>query len=274
MKPIDVYNYGFGVEWQDVLVTRRDGYYTSVTDYHEHEFYEINLILSGNVKILLKDSFEEGSGNKIVVTAPKTPHYISCKADAMYSRLYLVFTPSFISGYFPEYESLLAVFGDYGRVIQLSEADTEYLKGLFEQIKQEPYLLGKRLLVYHLLLRVSKLCEPKTFEKNSAPRYIIESISYIEANYQEKITAEGMAKRCFVGRTTYLTEFKKHLGITFGEYLTACRLKKAIVFFSENLSIEATAEKCGFADSSGLIRAFKKHFHATPYQYMKNKKQT
>jgi len=166
----------------------------------------------------------------------------------------------------------LSVFGDHGRIIQLSDSDTEYLKGLFEQIKQEPYTLGKRLLVYHLLLRLSKLCEPKNFEKNKAPYYIIESISYIEANYQEKITAKFMAKRSFVGRTTYMTEFKKHVGITFGDYLTACRLKKAIAFLSENLSIEATAEKCGFADGSGLIRAFKKHFHTTPYQYIKKRK--
>ena len=177
----------------------------------------------------------------------------------------MVFTPSFISGYFPEYDSIFNVFGDHGRVISLSETDVEYLKGLFEQIKQEPYLLGQRLLVYHLLLRLSKLFEPKDFEKNKAPHYIIESISYIEANYQEKITAEKIAKNLFVGRTTFLTEFKKHMGITFGEYLTACRLKNAVRFLSENQSVEYTAEKCGFSDSSGLIRAFKKHFHTTPY---------
>ena len=61
MSGLDIYNFGFGREWNDVLVTRRDGYYTSVTDYHEHEFYEINLILSGNVKILMQDCLEEGT---------------------------------------------------------------------------------------------------------------------------------------------------------------------------------------------------------------------
>lgn len=271
MKPLDIYDYGFGVAWNDVLVTRRDGYYTSVTDYHEHDFYEINLILSGNVKILMKEHCEYGTGNRLVLAPPKTPHYISCKSDVMYSRLYLIFTHSFISSYFPEYEAFLEVFGKNGNVLQISPKETEYFKRLFEQIKQEPYLLGQKLLVYHLLLRISKLSETKNSTKNKLPHYIMEAISYMENHYQEKITASDIAKKLFVGRTTLMTEFKKHLGSTLGNYLTVCRLKNAIRYLSENATIEYTAEKCGFSDSSGLIRAFKKHFNATPYQYIKNK---
>ena len=271
MQPLDIYDYGFGINWNDVLITRRDGYYTSVTDYHEHDFYEINLILSGHVKILLKDSLEETAENAIVLTAPQTPHYISCKPDVIYSRLYLVFTRSFISRYFPEYDSFLSIFGKHGNIIKISREQTEYFKNLFEQIKRETSLFGKQLLVHYLLLHISKLSEPNDTKKTKPPHYIIESISYIEMNYQEKITAEDIAKKQFVGRTTFMTEFKKHIGITFGRYLTECRLKNAIRFLKENQSIETTAEKCGFADSSGLIRAFKKHFNSTPYQYIKNK---
>ena len=142
MEHIDLYNYGFGVEWTDVFVTRRDGYYTSVTDYHEHDFYEINLILSGNVKILIKNHLEESTQNRIVLAPPQTPHYISCKSDVMYSRLYLVFTRSFISNYFPEYALPLTTFGKNGRVIQISKAETDYFKRLIEEIKEEPYLLS------------------------------------------------------------------------------------------------------------------------------------
>lgn len=165
MQRIDLYDYGFGVEWNDVFVTRRDGYYTSVTDYHEHDFYEINLILSGNVKILMKNHLEESTQNRIVLTPPQTPHYISCKSDVIYSRLYLVFTRSFISNYFPEYELLLTTFGKNGRVIQISKTETDYFKRLLEEIKEEPYLFGKQLLVYHLLLRISKLSDTNEHDK-------------------------------------------------------------------------------------------------------------
>lgn len=272
MRHTDIYNYGFGVEWNDVLVTRRDGYYTSVTDYHEHDFYEINLILSGNVKILMKNRFEEGTQNRIVLAPPKTPHYISCKSDVMYSRLYLVFTRSFIENYFPEYDLLFTTFGKDGRIIQITKTETDYFKRLLEEIKEEPYLFGKQLLVYHLLLRISKLSDTNERDKNNAPRYVLQAVSYIENHFHEKITATDIAKKLFIGRTTLMTEFKKHIGATLGNYLTICRLKNAIKFLSDNATIEYTAEKCGFADSSGLIRAFKKHFNTTPYQYIKTKK--
>ena len=92
-----LYDYGFGTAWKTVHVEKREGYYTSVTDFHEHDFYEINLILSGNVKILLKDSFEMGGENKVVLTGPNTPHYILCQSDTLYSRLYVLFTEEFIA---------------------------------------------------------------------------------------------------------------------------------------------------------------------------------
>ena len=79
MKNNGIYDHGFGETWNDVFVHLREGYYTSVTDYHEHDFYEINLILSGNVRILLGDRSEQGAGKCMVLTRPNTPHYISCE---------------------------------------------------------------------------------------------------------------------------------------------------------------------------------------------------
>lgn len=186
--------------------------------------------------------------------------------------IYLVFTRSFISNFFPEYDLLFSAFGKNGRVIQISKTDTDYFKRLFEEIKEEPYIFGKQLLVYHLLLRISKLSDTNERDKNSSPRYVLQAVSYIENHFHEKITATDIAKKLFIGRTTLMTDFKKHIGSTLGNYLTICRLKNAIQFLSNNDTLELAAEKCGFSDGSGLIRAFKKHFNTTPYQYIKTKK--
>lgn len=47
-----------------------------MTDYHMHEYYEISLILSGNVNILLNDKVESCATAKLVLLAPLTSHYI------------------------------------------------------------------------------------------------------------------------------------------------------------------------------------------------------
>ena len=268
-----LYDYGYGSIWKDVYVTRREGYYTSVTDYHEHDFYEINLILSGNVKILTRKHFEEGVQNRIVLTRPHTPHYISCFPDTLYSRLYLVFTDSFIANYVPEWKSLSAVFGENGNILSLSPEETAFFADIITRIEQEDTVFGKRLLVLYLLHRIFRLVPGDSRSDNCPPAYIMDTISYIENNYRRKITVSFLANHMYIGRTKLMADFKKHTGNTLGEYITLCRLKNAICFLNDNQTLEYTAERCGFADSSGMIRAFKKHYGTTPYAYVKKKQQ-
>ena len=62
-----LYDHGYNSKWTDVYVAKHDRYHTSVTDFHEHDFYEINLILSGNVKALAANQTVEGTDCKIVL---------------------------------------------------------------------------------------------------------------------------------------------------------------------------------------------------------------
>ena len=268
MKVLQSFDFNFGVDWSEVFIARKEGYSTSVTDYHEHEFFEINLILSGDVKILMKNQFAEGTQNRVVLTPPKAPHYVACKPTTVYKRLYLLFTPAFIAHYFPAQDLLFNAFGEHGKVLALNEEQTQYFKIRIEEIEQEQDLFCKQMLIYRLLFKFANLLGTNEQAPSSA-HYLMESISYIETHYADKITAELLAKKCFVGRTKLMSEFKKHVGTTLGEYLTTCRLKNALRLLKENQTIEYTAEQCGFSDSSGFIRAFKKHFHTTPHRYIK-----
>ena len=271
MSDYKSYDYGFGRVWSTVHVERRAGYSSSVTDFHKHDFYEINLILSGNVKILLKDRFEEGCGACLVLTRPDTAHFISCKPDTLYSRLYLIFTDAHVANRFPEWQQLSAVFGKNGTVLAISQEEAEELQARIEQIEQEKNPFGQRLLIYYLLLQILER-HSQSVDHAEAPPYVFDALTYLEQHYAEHVNFARLAERLYVGRTTLMTEFKRHTEITLGEYLTKCRLKNAIRLLMEKQTIEAAAAACGFSDSSGLIRAFKRHYGATPYQYVKSLK--
>ena len=262
------YNYGFGKIWSTVHVERRSGYHSSVTDYHKHDFYEINLILSGNVKILLKDTFEEGRENRIVLTRPDTPHFISCDPDTLYQRLYLVFTDAFIADCFPEWQKLSSVFGKNGTILTLCEEETARFQGMIEQIEREPNAFGQRLLIYYLLLQLLERT-PERLKSSDTPSYILDALTYLETHYAERINFASLAESLYVGRTTLMTEFKRYTETTLGQYLTQCRLRHAIRHLRQGKTIEYAAEACGFSDSSGFIRAFKRHYGMTPYKYVK-----
>ena len=268
MNHNSAYDYGFGTKWKTCHVDYKKGYSTSVTDFHEHDFYEINLILSGNVKILLKDRYEETTQKRIVLTSPKVPHYIQCQPDMLYRRVYLVFTDAFISGFLPEWKQLSQVFGNSGRIIAVTEASAAMLLQLIEQIESEENALGQRLLICYLLLQLSHMAGTETYSLQETPAYIFDTLAYLEHHYAERINFSALAQQLFIGRTTLMTEFKAYTGRTLGEYLRSCRLKHAIEYLQQKKTLEYTAEKCGFSDSSGLIRAFRRVYDVTPHQYI------
>ena len=262
------YDHGYGSSWRDVLVYRREGYTTSVADYHRHEYYELNLILSGNVRILLPGQSVETECCHLVLTPPDTPHYISCQPDRLYSRLYLSFSPSFVEHGLPEWENLRSLFGRQGRVVALSGSQRELCSEIIQHIGEETDPLRQRLLIYYLLAHVAEFSREGVVETLPVPYYIIEALSYIQTHYPEHIVAEELAKRLHVGRTTLMTGFKKHTGSTLAGYLAGIRLKHARRMLEAGSGVQEAADACGFGDSGALIRSFKQAFGVTPGKFI------
>ena len=271
MKKQDRYDFGFGTVWQNAYVQQKDGYATSVTDYHEHDFYEINLILSGNVKILLSDRSEEGTEERVVLTRPGTPHYIACRPDTLYSRLYLVFTDAYVADFLPEWDRLSRIFGETGTILTISLQECQTLKEDMLRIGEEKDAFRQRLLICYLLSRLSDLTETESRAAHKIPPYVMEALGYLEAHYAERLTALTLAKRLHIGRTALMTEFKRHIGSTVTEYLTRVRLRHATQLLRAGNTLEVTAPLCGFSDSSSLTRSFKKQYGAPPKAYLRKK---
>ena len=270
MDKKNVFELKFEHSWSDITVERKEGFGTSLSGYHKHNYYEINLILSGEVKILLGDRTEDGFGGRIVLTSPEMPHYISCDDDVLYKRVYLLFTKDFIDNRLPEWNRLSLLFGRSGSVFSLTEEDMARCLSIINEIERETDPLSQRLLTYYLLSRLSSyISSPESVEtENKLPAYVIEALSYIESNYSKRFSADDVARELHIGRTTLLTGFKKHTGITFGEYSVRCRLSHAIGLLSSGQTLEFTAQGCGFSDAGGLIRSFKRYFGTTPHKYV------
>lgn len=271
MPSHDPYDFGYGEVWTDAVVYRREGYSTSVKDYHEHAFFEINLILSGNVKVLLANRAEDLQGCGLILTRPHTPHYIACRSDTLYSRLYLLFTPEFVVDTLPEWKQLADVFGEHGAILLPSPEEALELRARIEQIKNAKKALDKRLLICYLLSTLCDLAKRDTPPKKNAPSYVIDALAYLEQHYSERIVAADLAKHLHVGRTALMTEFKRHTDFTLAEYLISCRLRHALGYLGEQKPLDEVAMLCGFSDVGALIRHFKQRFGTTPKQYMKQK---
>jgi AraC-like DNA-binding protein len=266
--PMMRYDREYPADWKDVLVKYRESYYSPVADFHEHTYYEINLILSGNVNILLGKQAQEGVESRIVLTKPHTPHFVTCKPDRLYTRQYLLFTEEFLAGYIPEWKQIKELFGESGRVVVLTPEQREFCKHSIDQIKVETNPMRQKLLILYLLSYIGDFSGGVP-EHSATPAYVLDALAYIEAHYAEKITAAELAGLLYVGRTTLMTAFKRYTGSTLNEYIVQCRLKNAIELLAGGCTEQAAAEACGLGDVSGLIRGFKRTFGMTPRQYMR-----
>ena len=262
------YDHGYGSTWHDVLVYRREGYTTSVANYHEHDYYELNLVLSGNVRVLLPEHSVETDRSHLILTAPGTPHYIACHPDRLYSRLYLSFSADFVEFSIPEWDRLKQLFGRNGTVIAVTDSQRELCRDLMERIHLEQDALRKKLLILYLLSHVAEFAGDNRVDPEPTPRFIIRALAYIQTHYGEKIVASDLASILHIGRTTLMTAFKKHTGSTLGDYLTGVRLKQAERFFRAGRNVQEVAELCGFADSGALIRSFKRAHGVTPGKFL------
>ena len=254
--------------WNNCLVDYYEGYRTQMVDFHAHDYYEISLILSGYVKVFVSDHVQEGTDSCIVLSSPKTPHFISRDPDRFYSRLNLLFSDDFIAGYVPEWEQLRGVFGSDGRVISLNDSQAAFYKEQLLKIRDETEPFRQRLLILALLSHLLELEGISDPPPSEIPHYVTGALTYIGEHYPEKILAEQLAWQLGIGRTTLMTAFKKYTGSTLGDYLMRCRVKNAVRMLRVGVTEQVCAEACGFGDTCTLIRAFKKCYGMTPRQLL------
>ena len=263
-----IYEHGYGESWKNVLVYGREGYTTSVADYHSHGFYEVNLILSGNVRILLEERSVETNLSHLVLTGPGVPHFIACNPDTLYRRLYLCFSQEFVENCGEAWEWFRQMFA--GSILAITQQQCSLFRQVIETVGREEEPYRQKLLILYLLSCIYDLRKESAVAASPAPACVIGALSMIQQQFAGRLVAEDMAKALHVGRTTLMTSFKKHTGTTLNEYIAGVRLKQAQQALQWGRSVQEAAECSGFADTGAMIRAFRKKLGMTPGQYKRN----
>lgn len=95
-------------------------------------------------------------------------------------------------------------------------------------------------------------------------------ISFVEDNYQDKMTLSQAAQIANLSPYHFCRVFKDAVGHTFNEYVQLYRIGKAEELIREtDLPITRIAELAGFGSIHYLDELFKRHRGCTPMQYRK-----
>jgi transcriptional regulator GlxA family with amidase domain len=97
---------------------------------------------------------------------------------------------------------------------------------------------------------------------------VLKAQEYVELNFFEKVTVEGLAEKLFLTRRTFERRFKKYTHCTVIEYLQKVRIeasKKALELGRK--SIDEIMVEVGYFDSQTFRDLFKKITGLTPVEY-------
>lgn len=101
--------------------------------------------------------------------------------------------------------------------------------------------------------------------------YVGPVMKEIERNYPLDLTVENLSRRVFITPQYLSRLFRRFLGCSTYEYLTAFRISRAkeLLLSSPHLGVQDVARMTGFSDASHFIVMFKKTAGLTPLEFRK-----
>ena len=119
-----------------------------------------------------------------------------------------------------------------------------------------------RLLLEHITY------EPQASGENSLEYDRIKKIlSYIEENYQNKITLNDIAGHIHLCESECTRLFKRHMNTTLFAFLQEYRIERSLEFLQDDQPVSAVADKAGFSDPNYYSKVFAKIKGCSPREY-------
>ena len=123
-----------------------------------------------------------------------------------------------------------------------------------------------RLLLEHIIY------EPQASRENSLEYDRIKKIlSYIEENYQNKITLNDIARHIHLCESECTRLFKRHMYTTLFAFLQEYRIERSLELLQAGEPISAVADKAGFSDPNYYSKVFARIKGCSPREYRKHR---
>ncbi|MDF2842339.1 MAG: transcriptional regulator, AraC family [Herbinix sp.] len=124
----------------------------------------------------------------------------------------------------------------------------------------------------YLMLALSLLVEKASHTKrhyNSTTTYLQKATEYIEYNYTQELTVQGIADYIGISRSQLFRVFKEHYNKSPEQFILEFRIRQACQLLkTSQLSIGSVAYSVGFNDNLYFSKAFKKIKGMSPRDYM------
>jgi len=243
---------------------------------HEHPFYEIYFLVSGNRRYLMKHTVYDVEPGNLVFVPKKQLHRATSETKVGYDRYVLYFSDS-------QANALSAMLGESAfenllnsGCLQLPGYIAKDIQRDMEQIRQETIYPSPiaGAVVTHLLqgiiinaLRYGSKKQRLIGESADKVQMVAR---YITEHYRDEISLSMAAEMACLEKTYFSKRFKTLTGFGFQEYLLQTRLLASEQMLLETrLSMSEIAENCGFSCSNYFGDVFRRYKGISPSDYRK-----
>ncbi len=249
---------------------------------HWHDEIEISFVLSGELSLMLDgEDLAVKAGDVLFINSGDSHYFRPSDAEV----ITIIFSPDLLSGTAGSDSIISGVRERLGRLSKTTEHwNAEAKEELISYIK-ELSALSKESFSYELMVRsivfrivamitdetYNPLSEKTSISEQSKVRDRIAAVfSYIEAHYKDSISLPDAAEASGYVPTYFSRVFKSCTGMTFYDYLTIFRIRKAeIALVSTSSSIQSIATEAGFSSVKTFDRVFKEQTGISPLKFRK-----
>ncbi|MDD6236811.1 MAG: AraC family transcriptional regulator [Clostridiales bacterium] len=254
--------------------------------FHMHKYCEITKITSGKVLYLADQKALTLKQGDLILFNNYIPHaWIDGPGKGFAEEI--SFTPEkvFTKDFFGAETDILDFMNFSVRYCVISAALPQNLPILkaFDRILQEyaKRQPGSQTIIKCCLLEMFAYIYRMELSKDKAETSCISvsnaihpsvklAIDYMEDHFQKNLTLIEVARECFITPTYLSALFKKHIGISFSQYLNRMRVEKSLkLICTTDTHVTDIAFQCGFLSVASFYRAFNNIYGISPLQMRK-----
>ncbi len=239
---------------------------------HRHDFYEIDIIISGDVVSTVNDKEFNLSCGDVVLLAPSDCHSYTIQKGSPMKSYNIAFSMGLIS------PATISLIPQNMKIIHLSEKNFEcvshmcdFLCERYDANSRDSAFIMKSSIEW-LFAFLSEISENGAHTSSDIAKFS-EALSYINSNFHlESIDRDSVAKVMCMSPTHFSKMFHKMVGMPFRDYLLNTRLNYANGMLKmTDMTIVEIALMSGFNSESYFSKAFKKRFGVSPGKVRRRK---
>lgn len=238
---------------------------------HWHNSMEFIYIIEGQYTVTINNKVHKINSGEFIMVNPRDIHSTNSISHCKIFLLQISY--DFIKKHIPNIDFIEFKL-DYNKnkLHPSIEYMASLLKGLSSLCQEKPndYLLKFYSMIFDLLFHLSNNFKTKisSIEQQKHEKYI-ERLSkvtyYVKKHYMDEISLTDISAVVSLNPEYFSRFFKKHMGITFLEYLNSIRLEYAYnELANTSFSISEILSRNGFTNYKMFMKLFKKRFGCTP----------